>query len=63
MNVRLLSVGVATPANVFKQDEALSLAQRVCCTDDRQRRLAKALYEHAGVGSRYGVLPLSEADR
>jgi alkylresorcinol/alkylpyrone synthase len=63
MNVRLLSVGVATPANVIKQDEALSLAQRVCCNDDRQRRFAKALYEHSGVESRYGVLPLTEADR
>jgi alkylresorcinol/alkylpyrone synthase len=63
MNVRLLSVGVATPANLIKQDEALSLAQRICCVDNRQRRFAKALYEHSAVESRYGILPLTEADR
>jgi predicted naringenin-chalcone synthase len=63
MGVKLLSVGVATPANVIKQDEALALAQRICCTDDRQRRFAKVLYQHSGVTSRYGVLPLAEADR
>ena len=63
MNVNLLSVAVAAPTHVIRQDEALSLAHRICCSDNRQRRYAKALYEHAGVASRYGVLPLGEADR
>ena len=63
MDVEVLSVGVAAPANEIKQDAALTLAQRICCTDDRQRRFAKVLYQHSGVESRYGVLPLAEADR
>ena len=63
MDVQVLSVGVAAPGNEIKQDAALTLAQRICCTDDRQRRFAKALYQHSGVESRYGVLPLAEADR
>lgn len=63
MMIELLSVGVATPPHVLSQDAALAMCERVCCADDRQRRLARALYRHSGVATRYGVLPLSEADR
>jgi predicted naringenin-chalcone synthase len=63
MDVELLSVGVAVPAHEIKQEAALALAERICCVDSRQRRFAKVLYEHAEVATRYGVLPLAEADR
>ncbi|HYO26247.1 MAG TPA: type III polyketide synthase [Lacipirellulaceae bacterium] len=62
MDVELLAIGVAAPPHEIAQAAALDAAQRICCTDDRQRRLAKALYQHAGVRTRYGVLPLAEAD-
>jgi predicted naringenin-chalcone synthase len=63
MNVELFSVGVAVPQHRIEQNAALSLAERICCVDSRQKRFAKALYEHAGVATRHAVLPLSEADR
>jgi alkylresorcinol/alkylpyrone synthase len=63
MDIELRSVGVASPTNEIQQETALALAQRICCTDDRQKRFAKVLYEHAGVNARQGVLPLAEADR
>lgn len=63
MDVELLSVGVAVPAHEITQEASLALTQRVCCVDSRQRRFAKVLYGHAGVATRYGVLPLVEADR
>ena len=59
----MLSIGVAYPAHEIKQEAALALAQRVCCTDDRQKRFAKVLYQHSGVNTRHAVLPLAEADR
>jgi alkylresorcinol/alkylpyrone synthase len=63
MDVELLSVGVAVPAHEITQEASLALTERICCVDSRQRRFAKVLYEHAGVATRYGVLPLEEADR
>jgi predicted naringenin-chalcone synthase len=63
MDVELLSVGVAVPAHVITQEASLALTERICCVDSRQKRFAKVLYEHAGVATRYGVLPLAEADR
>ena len=63
MNVELFSVGVAVPEHQITQNAALALAERICCEDSRQKRFAKALYEHAGVATRYGILPPSEAGR
>ena len=63
MDVELLAVGVAVPPHEITQEASLALTQRVCCVDSRQRRFAKVLYGHAGVATRYGVLPLAEADR
>ena len=63
MDVELLAVGAALPAYKIHQEDALALVQRICCTDDRQRRLAKVLYQHACVDARHSVLPLAEADR
>ena len=63
MDVELLSIGVAVPRHRITQEASLALTQRICCVDNRQKRFAKVLYEHAGVAKRYGVLPLTEADR
>jgi alkylresorcinol/alkylpyrone synthase len=63
MPVELLSVGVASPPHEVAQSDALLLAQRICCTDDKQRRFATVLYNHSGVNARHAVLPLGEADR
>src|ERR1044072_3182917 len=63
MDIELLSVGVALPAHQYTQEAALALATRICCSDERQRRFAKVLYQHSGVQTRHGVLPLEEADR
>jgi alkylresorcinol/alkylpyrone synthase len=63
MNIDLLSVGVALPAHQYTQEASLALATRVCCSDERQRRFAKVPYQHSGVHTRHGVLPLEEADR
>jgi predicted naringenin-chalcone synthase len=63
MNVELLAVAVSSPPHEIRQAEALALAQRVCCVDERQKRFAKALYQHSGVETRHAILPLAEADR
>lgn len=63
MNIDVLSVGVATPPHQYTQEASLALAHRICCADERRRRFAKVLYEHSGVRTRHGVLPLEEADR
>jgi predicted naringenin-chalcone synthase len=63
MNVELLSIGLATPSHEVRQDDALALAHRICCSDERQRRFAAVLYQHSGVRTRHSVLPLEEADR
>jgi predicted naringenin-chalcone synthase len=63
MHVELLSVAVASPPHEIAQRDALALAQRICCTGDKQRRFATVLYNHSGVNARHAVLPLSEADR
>jgi alkylresorcinol/alkylpyrone synthase len=63
MDIDLLSVGVALPQHQYTQEAALALAGRICCSDERQRRFAKVLYQHSGVRTRHGVLPLEEADR
>jgi alkylresorcinol/alkylpyrone synthase len=63
MTIELLSVGVASPVHKIAQSDALALAQRICCSDDKQRRFATVLYNHSGVNHRHAVLPLSEAER
>jgi alkylresorcinol/alkylpyrone synthase len=63
MDVHVLSVGSASPPHEIAQTAALEVAQRICCVDERQQRFAKVLYQHSGVDTRHGVLPLAEADR
>jgi predicted naringenin-chalcone synthase len=63
MDVEVLAVGVDSPPHEITQQSALEAAQRICCVDDRQKRFAKVLYQHSGVDTRQGVLPLAEADR
>lgn len=63
MNVEILSVGAATPRHEMSQPEAIALAHRICCVDERQSRLASALYKHAGVQTRYTAIPHTDAYR
>jgi predicted naringenin-chalcone synthase len=63
MNVEILAVGSANPRHQLKQADALAFAQRICCVDQRQSRFAGVLYEHAGIATRYTVLPHTEAFR
>jgi predicted naringenin-chalcone synthase len=63
MHVQILGLGTALPPHRLSQAEALAMAHRICCSDDRQKRLATALYTHSGIENRYTVVPASEADR
>jgi predicted naringenin-chalcone synthase len=61
MHVPILAVGTATPPHRMDQQQALALTQRMCCTDQRQLRLAGALYRNSGVHTRYTAVPHTEA--
>lgn len=39
------------------------MAQRVCCVDERQARLARVLYNKSGVQNRFTSLPHTDVDR
>jgi predicted naringenin-chalcone synthase len=63
MDAEIISVATATPPHKLDQMEALAMVQRICCEDDRQSRLASALYKHSGVQNRYTAVPHTEAYR
>lgn len=55
--VKLCGIGTATPSHTMSQAEATELLTTVVCTEERQRRLAKALYRKSGVDNRHTVVP------
>jgi alkylresorcinol/alkylpyrone synthase len=61
MYVESVSVATATPSHKLDQSDALTLVKRICCVDERQSRLASALYKHSGVRNRYTAVPHTEA--
>ncbi|HEX2476942.1 MAG TPA: type III polyketide synthase [Lacipirellulaceae bacterium] len=61
MRVPILSVATATPSHELTQSDALAMAQDICCIDERQRRLASALYRKSGVETRHTCVPYTEA--
>jgi alkylresorcinol/alkylpyrone synthase len=63
MYAEIISVATATPPHKLDQKDALTLVQRICCVDERQSRLASALYKHSGVQNRYTAVPHTEAYR
>lgn len=62
MPLELLGAGAATPEHSLSAEDALALAQRVCCETPRQERLAAALYRRSGVDRRATCVPHTEAD-
>lgn len=63
MALDILSVGTAVPEHVLTADDAVELVQRVCCTDEKQKRLARTLYRQTKIAERRSVLPHTEAYR
>ncbi|MGL4514184.1 MAG: type III polyketide synthase [Lacipirellulaceae bacterium] len=61
--MRLIGLGTATPPHALVASDAVELAKRICCTDDRQRRLTETLYRRSGVESRATCVPFTEAFR
>ena len=50
-------IGTSNPQYVLTQADALKMFQDLTCVDQRQRRLAKALFEKANVEQRYICVP------
>jgi alkylresorcinol/alkylpyrone synthase len=63
MYAEIVSVATATPPHKLDQSDALTMVQRICCEDERQSRLAGALYKHSGVHNRYTAVQYTEAYR
>jgi len=63
MHVEIMSVATATPSHKMDQSDALAMAQQICCADERQSRLTRALYSRSGVTSRYTAVPSNIAYR
>jgi alkylresorcinol/alkylpyrone synthase len=61
MRVPIISIATATPSHELTQSDALAMAQRICCVDERQSRLARALYRKSGVQTRHTCVPYTHA--
>jgi predicted naringenin-chalcone synthase len=61
MRVPIISVATATPGHELTQSDALAMAKRICCMDERQSRLAGALYRKSGVETRHTCVPYTHA--
>ncbi len=59
----ILATGTAVPPNVMSQSAALEMFQDLACVDDRQRRLAKVLFDRAKVKKRFTFVPHQSAYR
>jgi len=56
MTIYLHAIATATPEHAYAQ-EAVGLWMQELASDDRQRRLLKALYRASGINSRHTVIP------
>lgn len=63
MNLQIAGLGTATPQHALPVETAIELVQRVCCDNDKQRRLAAMLYRQSGIRERRTVVPAAEAYR
>lgn len=61
MTSSILASGTAVPAYSMSQSEALAMFQDLACVDDRQRRLAKVLFDRARVENRFTFVPHQSA--
>ncbi|HEY1785585.1 MAG TPA: type III polyketide synthase [Pirellulales bacterium] len=50
-------LGTALPEHSMTQDEAVDLAQQICCRTEAERSLIRVLYRRSGVRQRYTALP------
>ncbi|HEX4141943.1 MAG TPA: type III polyketide synthase [Pirellulales bacterium] len=50
-------LGTALPEHSMTQDEAVELAQQICCRTEAERSLIRVLYRRSGVRQRYTALP------
>ncbi|QDV24941.1 type III polyketide synthase [Aureliella helgolandensis] len=53
----LLGIGTSCPPNTMSQADALKMFTDIVCEDERQKRLAQALYRKSGVKNRHTVIP------
>lgn len=63
MNLEIAGLGTAVPPHELSAETAVELVQRVCCENDKQRRLAAMLYRQSGIRQRQTVVPAAEAYR
>ena len=61
MSSSILSTGISVPSHKMSQADALAMFQDLACVDDRQRRLAKVLFDRAKVENRYTFVPHKSA--
>ena len=61
MSSFILATGTAVPAHQMSQAEAVAMFQDLACVGDRQRRLAKVLFERAQVQNRFTFVPHQSA--
>jgi predicted naringenin-chalcone synthase len=57
MTLAILGIGTATPATVVTQNEALGLAQVLCCRTSEQLTWVPLMYTQTGIDSRHVTLP------
>jgi alkylresorcinol/alkylpyrone synthase len=50
-------LGVANPPHLMTQEQSLEMFIDIVCSDERQSRLARALYKKSGVDQRYTCVP------
>ncbi len=54
-------LGTATTDNSMSQEEAVHLAQRICCQTEEQRSLVRVLFRRSGVQRRSTAVPYTRA--
>lgn len=57
MKATIRGLSTATPCHQMTQAEATELFSNVVCTEEKQRRLARALFRKSGVERRHTVVP------
>src|SRR5205814_10305443 len=57
MTLSILGIGTATPATIVSQDEALGLAQVLCCRTSEQLTWVPLMYTQTGINNRHITLP------
>ena len=61
MSSSILATGTAVPPHKMSQAQALAMFQDFACTTERQRRLAKVLFDRAQVENRFTFVPHQSA--